>query len=143
MPTNHSLLNYYDQDFAEAANAYGQRLESLTLAEKSQLITAIGDWVGHCAATNDVDRNSFYEHIEMTDPFDMYDCDAAKMIEEFLDFVEPLPAMQLAICLGWQIIEGVFLRDEDAVYEGFLADWGDELQTEGASLVARCQEALR
>jgi hypothetical protein len=143
MPTDHSLLNYYDQDFAEAANAYGQRLESLSLSEKSQLIVAIGDWVCHCSEVYEQDRNSFYEHIEGIDPFNDHECDAAEMVKKYLDFIEPIPAIQLAIALGWQIIEGVYYRDEDAVYEGFLADWGDELQTEGASLVARCQEALR
>jgi hypothetical protein len=122
MPTQNSLLTHYDESFSEVANAYGPRLENLCLPEKSQLITAIGDWVAYCASMHDVDRHSFYEHIEMTDPFDIYDCDAAKMVEEFLDFVKPLPAMQLAIALAWQIIEGVYSLDEDSVYEGFGVD---------------------
>lgn len=113
MPTPNSLLNYYDASFADAANAYGQRLESLSRSEKAQLIMVIGDWVGHCADVEEGCQNSFYEHIEMTDPFDMYDCDAAKMVEEFLDFVEPGPALQLAIALSWQILEGVYSLDED------------------------------
>lgn len=104
MPTTHSLLTYYDDSFSAAANAYGQRLESLSRTEKAQLIAVIGDWVAHCADVEEDCRNSFYEHIEMVDPFDMYDCDAAKMVEEFLDFVEPSPALQLAIALGWQIL---------------------------------------
>ncbi len=119
MVTKNSLLSTYDADFAEAANAYGPRLESLPLSEKSQLIMVIGDWVNYCASVEEVDRSSFYEFIEMTDPFDFHECDAVKMIEEFLDFAEPLPAIQLAIALGHQILEGIYSLDEDSVYEGF------------------------
>ena len=113
MPTPNSLLNYYDASFADAANAYGQRLESLSRSEKAQLIMVIGDWVNHCAETDADCRNSFYEHIEMTDPFDIEDCRAVNMVVEFLDFVKPEPALQLAIALSWQILEGVYCLDED------------------------------
>lgn len=122
MPTPNSLLNYYDASFAGAANAYGRRLESLSRSEKAQLIMVIGDWVNHCAESEEDCWNSFYEHIAMTDPFDMYDCDAVTMVEKFLDFAEPGQALLLAIALSWQILEGVYSLDEDG--DG---DDGDEL----------------
>lgn len=118
--TKNSLLTTYDADFAAAGDVYGDRLESLTLVDKSQLIMAIGSWVEHCATVSEPDRQSFAEHVGMIMAFDNHD--PASMVEDFLDFVEPLPAMQLAIALSHQILEGIYSLDDDLVYDGFRED---------------------
>jgi hypothetical protein len=131
MPTRNCLLTSYDSEFDEAAGAYGPNLEYLTQVEKSQLLMVIGDWVHHCAVTEQGSRNSLHEHIDMTDPFDMYDCDAAKMVEQYLDFMVPAPALQLAIALSWQLIEGVYAPEPDDSGDDYeLLDLSELLEAE-------------
>jgi hypothetical protein len=49
MPTQHSQLTYQDGALAPLAAQYGDRLESLDLATKCQLVASIGEWCADCA----------------------------------------------------------------------------------------------
>lgn len=97
MTTQHSLLTYQDGALAPLAIKYGDRLESLTLHQKSQLIASIGEWCADCALEEPCNWCEFSEFL------------APELMEKFeFNFKDPDRIMPLLIAISHQIQEEVY-----------------------------------
>ncbi len=115
MPTKNSLMTYQGvPDAAEIAAEYGDRLEGLSLWEKTSFLTSLSGWLMHCACTPD--WLSFFEY-EMQ--MGALDPSAHPMIAEHFDYVYPKSALPLVFALTHQLNEGCYEPDE----EGFDKCW--------------------
>ncbi len=119
MPTQHSLLGFHGLDM-DAAREYGDRLESICLSEKCQLLEAIGAWTCLCAITNERDWPSF---VEFADEYNSFPgCpDVEAMVKAYFDYADPEAIIDLAIAVAYQIKEGCYLQLEDTDLEDVAA----------------------
>ena len=109
MPTQHSVLTYQDGALAPLAAQYGDRLEALDLATKSQIIASIGEWCADCANEQPEDWCEFREFL----PPDLMD-------RLNMSFTDPDRIMPLLIALAHQIQEEVYAppsEDEDDEFD--------------------------